>query len=251
MNSQLRVFETQFSKTYESVKVNTTRDYKESKYQFLGFRAKDVRKFKYEYYSNLSSDLKIQFLEILIKQSQISEVVSWALYRLEEFSVDELIKYKIIIISFANYIENWWHSDQLSLIYAKILDNHKLLFQSLQHFNKSQNPWLKRLSLTSIYHYSISRISPLPFEMSSPLVERLLLDEHYYVQKGVGWILRELSNLYYDKTLHFLRLHIKHIKAITFATSIEKLKDVHKNELKEIRKKEVSNRYKFHSHLNT
>ena len=248
MNSQLKLFEKEFSHSAKRGKSKDTSDYLDSRYEFLCFKAADVRKFKYEYYDKLDTEQKMVFLDILIKQSNISEVVSWALYRLDEFDIEDLIKHKRIILSFADMIENWWHSDQLSSVYSKMLDTHKVLFDSLRNFNNSQRPWLKRQSIVSLYYYSSMRKHPLPFEMAIPLVEKLLLDEDYYVQKGVGWTIRELSQLYYNKTLDFMRVHAKHISSTAFSTAAEKLEEQDKEELKAIRKKGVSNKYEFHGH---
>ena len=55
------------------------------------------------------------------------------------------------------------------------------------------------------------------------LVENLLLDTDYYVQKAVGWVLHECSAIYPAQTLDFLTKQANKISAIAFTTAIKKL----------------------------
>jgi len=41
-----------------------------------------------------------------------------------------------------------------------------------------------------------------------PLITRLLNDKEYYVQKGLGWTLRELHNVYPEQAIAYLQTHI-------------------------------------------
>jgi 3-methyladenine DNA glycosylase AlkD len=69
-----------------------------------------------------------------------------------------------------------------------------------------------------------------------PLVEKLLDDEHYFVQKGVGWTLRELSVIYHDVTWQFLIKHHTRISGAAFTAAAEKLSPAKKEKLKDLRK---------------
>ena len=62
-------------------------------------------------------------------------------------------------------------------------------------------------------------------------------DKEYYVQKGIGWALREASNVYYDYTLDFIMQHIKEIKPAAYSAAIEKLQPNHLEQVKVLRKK--------------
>lgn len=249
MNISLFDFEEKFkSITIISLKDCSSKDYKESRYTILGYRADDIKSFIYKPYLELETKSKIEFLNSIILYSKISESVSWALYKLEEFNIEELIQNKNILLNWANIIENWWHCDQLSSIYNQILDNHRLFFKELQSFNSFSYPWHRRLSVTSLYYYAKNCKKPLPLEMTLPLIERLLSDEHYYVQKAVGWTLREMSQINYEHTLKFLKIHAKHIAPAGFSTALEKIKEKDKTYIKELRKKDNSNPHEFEAH---
>lgn len=243
-------FEYEFKKIeYSKLKDLTSQDYKESKLKFLGYRAPEIKSFKYQYYLELYDiEEKVSFLEIIFKQSKYSECKSWALYELDKIDVQELVLYKPILISMVDYVENWWHCDQLSSICFKLLQVNRIFFSNLQSFSRYSSLWHRRLSLTSLYYYAKQNSNPIPYEMGISIVESLLNDEEYYVQKAIGWTLKEMSELYYDKTLKFLQIHIKHIPSAGYSTSLEKLKNKDKVELQEIRKRGVSNKYEFHAH---
>ncbi|MBN8548143.1 MAG: DNA alkylation repair protein [Deltaproteobacteria bacterium] len=141
-----------------------------------------------------------------------------------------------VISKWSTRIENWAHSDGLSSIYVKIIEsNPARIWPTLQRWNKSKLPWLRRQSIVSIHYYSSARKSVQPFEKAIPLVKNLLHDEHYYVQKGVGWTLRELSNVHAEKTKNFLTQHAALISPAAFSAAIEKLSDREKAALKKLR----------------
>lgn len=68
------------------------------------------------------------------------------------------------------------------------------------------------------------------------LITPLLSDEEYYVQKGVGWALREMYNAYPRETLFYFHEHIHEITSIAFTAAMEKMKPAEKDKLKALRK---------------
>lgn len=62
----------------------------------------------------------------------------------------------------------------------------------------------------------------------------------HYVQKGVGWTLRELHNVYPKETYAFLAANIDRLKSYAFSASTEKMTQDGKARLKRLREKERS-----------
>ncbi|MFP4402402.1 MAG: DNA alkylation repair protein [Candidatus Nanoarchaeia archaeon] len=245
----LQDFETQFKQhPISTLKDCSSQDYQESTYTMLCYRANDIKSFQYMPYSNIENQSKLEFLNSLIVHSTISEVVTWALYEVELFEISELITQKKMLINWSYQIENWWHCDQLSSIYNKVLSSKRIFFKDLLAMSNFSSLWQRRLSLTSLYYYAKQCSNPLPLDMTLPLVEKLLLDEEYYVQKGVGWTLREMSQIDYDKTLDFLKIHTKHLSSASFSAAIEKLNAEDKLYIKELRKTQNSNPHEFQAH---
>lgn len=249
MNFTLQEFESAF-KNHSNYKTKkcSTKDYKSSKYKILSYRNSEIQSFKSEEYDLLDNREKLEFLNHIILYSSISECVSWAFYKTQDLPTQELISNKRLIFNWSYTIENWWHCDHLSSIYNSILSKDRLFYKELQAMNKFSSLWQRRLSITSLYYYAKVCVNPIDIKLALPLVEHLLLDEEYYVQKGIGWTLREMSLIDYQITLDFMKLHAKHIPSTGFSTSIEKLANKDKEELKHIRKQNSSNPHEFKGH---
>ncbi len=134
-------------------------------------------------------------------------------------------------------IDNWAHADCLSGIYARILeDSPKSVYPIFVTWNKSKNPWLRRLSIVSLLYYSSQRETVLPLNKILPLVKHQLEFDHYYVQKGVGWTLRETGNVYPDETYRFVEQHVQKISATAYSAATEKMSAKQRAHLKKLRK---------------
>lgn len=249
MHISLKDFETQFtSLNPKSLKDCSSADYQNTKYKVLCYRAEDIKGFSYTPFDELPENSKLEFLNSIILHSSISESLIWALYKAEKLDIDTLISNKKMLLNWSYMIENWWHSDQLSSIYNKILDNNRVFFKDLQAMSNFSSPWQRRLSMTSLYYYAKNCKNPLPVEMTLPLIEKHLHDEEYYVQKGVGWTLREMSQINYKQTLEFLKVHAKHIAPAGFSAALEKIDAKDKEYIKQLRKKDSSNPHEFEAH---
>jgi 3-methyladenine DNA glycosylase AlkD len=138
----------------------------------------------------------------------------------------------------AHRIDNWVHSDQLSKLVAKSLENDfKAIFPVLKSWNQSVSPWLQRQSLVGLFYYSAMRKSQPPVEQVLHFVRRHLQSDHYYVQKAVGWTLRETHNVYPQIALEFLKEHIRELSSYAWSAATEKMQPKVKEGLKELRKK--------------
>jgi 3-methyladenine DNA glycosylase AlkD len=119
-----------------------------------------------------------------------------------------------------------------------MLQHHlDVLYPQLVQWNKSNNLWERRQSVVCLFYYSRTRKHFLPFDKSIELIINLLNDKEYYVQKGIGWALREASNVYYEFTYDFILQHIHQIKPAAYSAAIEKLHPKHREEVRLMRKK--------------
>ncbi len=133
-------------------------------------------------------------------------------------------------------VENWEHADALCALYSIFLERFsKLVEPTLRQWNRSKNPWKRRASVVSTIYYASKKRTPPSRQMVLSLIEPLLEDHDPYVQKGVGWQLREAYKLWPRETLKFLESHILDLPAITFSYATEKLSLTDKQRLKVIR----------------
>jgi 3-methyladenine DNA glycosylase AlkD len=145
-----------------------------------------------------------------------------------------------ILPSWVEKVDNWAHSDSLSKYLTRLLEHktaHKELLRILKTWNSSSNLWERRQSLISLYYYARTKKEFINYEISEKLISNLMLDKEYYVQKAVGWALRESFNAYPKQTFAFIEHNIKSISSVAFTTCIEKMNDAQKLTLKTKRKK--------------
>ncbi len=134
-------------------------------------------------------------------------------------------------------VDNWGSCDGMAKIYTKILEviPDEVLPQ-LEKWNKSTNSWDRRQSVVSLLYFSRTKKVVLPYDTIIKFIDRLLDDKEYYVQKGVGWSLKELYQVYPKETLKYLENNIKKISSIAFSPATEKLKKKDKEKLKNLRR---------------
>lgn len=121
-------------------------------------------------------------------------------------------------------VDNWCHSDGLSAIYSRILESYpEKMYPQIVKWNHSKNEWLRRISLVSLIHYTGKNAVYLPLNKVSPLVSNCLDDERYYVQTAVGWVLREMGNIYKDEITKYLKSHVKEMSRVAISRATEKL----------------------------
>lgn len=148
--------------------------------------------------------------------------------------------------SWIRNIDNWAHSDTLSAHLASLLDfaleekDQQLISKHLKirkKWNKSSNSWTRRQSIVSLLNYSRLRKKTLSFNKIINFIHPLLTDDAFYVQRAVGWTLRETHNLYSQETYSYIEANIYKISSIAFSAATEKMGPTQKKKLLLLRKK--------------
>lgn len=175
--------------------------------------------------------------EYIYKNSRLFEAQMAALRFAEDRTYTNGLREWKIVKTWVDHIDNWAHSDVLSKIYSFLYERHpETIEPTLRKWNKDKNPWKQRASVVStIYYASKNRKAP-PLKFVFELVEPLIYHKDPYVQKGVGWQLREAYNLYPKQTLAFLKKHNTEFPATVFSYATEKLSKDVKQKLKAERK---------------
>lgn len=136
-----------------------------------------------------------------------------------------------------NDVTDWGFCDSLSKIYTKHLEFlPDEVYAQLARWNRDRDPWKRRQSVVSLLYYTRTKKKILPYSKIQPLIHSLLDDHEYYVQKGVGWSLRELHTAYPEQTFEYLKRNSKRISSTAFTAATEKLDTGSKKVLKELRK---------------
>jgi 3-methyladenine DNA glycosylase AlkD len=209
-------------------------------YEFVGLSVPGQRTlFKKGFsFSDHDPQSQLDIWDKLWKESRQYEIMNFALMfiskHVDYFSPAILWN---ITKSWVEQVDNWAHSDSLSGIYAQLLEKETdLIYTHYKNWNTSPNPWERRQSIVGLLYYSRMRKAWLPLDKMLAMVSPLMHDEDYFVQKGVGWTLREMGNVYPEKVYTFLETNITVIHPVAFTAAIEKLDDTIKAQLKALRK---------------
>lgn len=120
-------------------------------------------------------------------------------------------------------VDNWCHSDALASLYSQLLEaQFDEVYPQLQAWNADEPLWLRRLSITSLVHYTGKNAIFLPPERMLPLLERCVGDDRRYIQLALGWVLRELGRVHAREAEQFLQANAARMGAVAWARALEK-----------------------------
>jgi 3-methyladenine DNA glycosylase AlkD len=178
----------------------------------------------------------LQYWDKVWKESSYFESMSLALYYYQHknLSKSEFTKLK----TWVDRCTCWEHSDDLSKIYAQVLEgNPNWVLPIYRKWNKSKCTWKKRQSVVGLLEYASKRKKTLSFNDLISFVNPLLSDEEYYVQKGIGWTLREIYNVYPEKALNYIQKNLFNISPNAYSAATEKIDKNIKKEMNDRRKR--------------
>ncbi len=142
-----------------------------------------------------------------------------------------------VVRHWSTRVDNWCHSDLLSSLYSRVLERYPdEVYPQLQAWNAAESEWLRRISIVSLVHYSGRNAVFLPPDMVLPLVSNCLGDARHYVQTAVGWVLREMGQIYPDELAEYLEAHASAMSASAFSRAIERRSADSRARLREMRK---------------
>jgi 3-methyladenine DNA glycosylase AlkD len=185
--------------------------------------------------------------DFIFRASPTFEVITAAFAFADTHRGPELAARRKLLERWVERSDNWATSDGLSSLYARILEHDRAaLLSTLSKWAGSKNPWKRRQSLVSLLYYSRGRDPQrvLPYARLIAFVELQIADPHYYVQKGVGWTIREIYNVYPRETTAWLTKNITRVAAPAWQAATEKLPPATKSELKALRKEASRGRKK-------
>jgi len=170
------------------------------------------------------------------REAPVHEAMHLPLFYFEERKDKLTPKDWMLLKTWISRIDGWEHSDMLSKIYSFLLERFpKLVYPTLKTWNHSPNPWKRRNSIVPLILYASKKRTYLPASHILPLVKSLLKDPDPYIQKAVGWTLRECHTVYPKETLKFLEAHIHTLSATSFSYATERLAATEKQSLKQKR----------------
>jgi 3-methyladenine DNA glycosylase AlkD len=134
-----------------------------------------------------------------------------------------------------NGIVNWAHTDVLSgKALSYFITNKIVEIESLKKWNDSASKWKRRavpVTLIDVLKMDV------PLGRLFRTIEPLMLDSEKFVQKGLGWFLREAWKMYPEETEDFLFKWKDTCGRIIIQYATEKMEKGNKNRFKRAKQK--------------
>lgn len=193
-------------------------------------------------FSFASNDKEFTFhlFDKVFKESPSHEGKNQALLYLDQHYKHISVKTQLRILPrWVNYVDNWAHSDYLSKFLTRLHEHPESKQQMrllVNGWNTSARLWKRRQSLVSLFYYARTKKEYMDVETVKQLLANVLTDNAYFVQKAVGWTLRESYQVYPKQTYQLIEENIKLISPVAFTTCLEKMTEREKTALKQKRK---------------
>ncbi|MCF8009428.1 MAG: DNA alkylation repair protein [Halanaerobiales bacterium] len=181
--------------------------YMRNKFEFFGIKAQARRKATNKF---IKKDRRLDYenIEVVIKrlwEMEEREYQYFATELLEKYITD----FKAEIINLLEYMitkKSWW--DTVDRIAKKLVGKYFELFlnkreQYLEKWVKSNNIWLQRTTLLYQLGYKEKTNINLLFD----LIKRLKDIDQFFIQKAIGWSLREYSRIEPEVVKKFIQNH--------------------------------------------
>ncbi len=220
--------------------INNLQQYVGTKYHFYALKNPTVQAvFKKGFsFSHEPIPVQMEFYTKLWNESNCYEMMYLSLMYLSIYCK----KHKnfdafLLAKSFLFKIDNWAHSDFLSSIIGRhMIYDESNIYKELYTLNNAENFWERRAALVPLLYHLKSKKSNLTMNHFYDSINLRILDETYYVQKAVGWLLREFGEKFPNELLSYLYQNAYQMSSIAFATATEKISTTDKEQLKLIRK---------------
>ncbi len=134
-----------------------------------------------------------------------------------------------LIHSWVDEATGWGLCDWIGLgPVAKVVYARPERFRDLVRWTKSPNPWRRRIAVYGLHDFVFAGELDKPFE----LLERLLYDSEFWVQRGVGTWLRECWKQDRRRTEGFLRAHVRGLPKVVITVATERAPKAFREELR-------------------
>jgi 3-methyladenine DNA glycosylase AlkD len=183
----------------------TTQKFFKEEVKCYGVRSEIVRGIGRKYYKNVKLENKNNLFllcEELFSSGYLEEFSIGATYLPKFISQFQLEDIKIFKKWIEKYVDNWAKCDTFcNHTVGSFIEKYPVKIKDLLNWAKSDNRWLKRASAVSLV---IPAKKGLFQEEIFKISDILLVDKDDMVQKGYGWLLKELSRECQEKVLSYV-----------------------------------------------
>jgi len=192
----------------------------------MGVRTADVRKIARMYYAvviGLSKDELFELCEKMFNSDCYEEktvAIDWIFRLRDKYKKSDFVRFKKWI---GKYVHNWAHCDDFCThVIGAFLNKYPAKIETVVNkWSKSKNRWLRRGSAVSLI-YVIARGGE-ELKYAFQISDLLMTDEDDLVQKGYGWLLKEVADRYPSEVYKYVVKNQDKMPRVALRYAIEKM----------------------------
>jgi len=131
-------------------------------------------------------------------------------------------------IKFLRDCDGWALEDGLSLSLRECLINHPELLDEVEKWTENKNFWIRRAALVFTLPYAKEGKDP---ERMLKWAEKYTPDQEWFIQKAIGWWLRELSKHNPGRVIEFLNNNWRNLKTVARNEATRKMGEKHRGKI--------------------
>lgn len=215
----------------EELKQNADQGYAERVKKFskgkitnYGVKIPVTRKISAKYFQKVKKRSKKEIFGLceLLLQSGYSEeriiAFDWAFRVKRQYTLSDFDRFESWL---KTYVTGWGSCDDFCThAFGEFLYQFSEVTPEVKKWTQSDNQWVRRAAAV-VFIYSIRRNKYI--EQGFEIADILLLDREDLVQKGYGWMLKEISNVYPQKVFEYVMAHKDRMPRTSLRYAIEKL----------------------------
>lgn len=187
-------------------------NYMRNKFKFLGIQAVERRKITRPYFKEERKSKKIEW-DFIFKcwDDEYREVQYIALDYLKDMSSylekEDIYNLKVLIKN-----KSWWDTIDIisGLVGGLVLENEGLVKMML-NWSRDENIWVRRVSIL----YQLKFKEELDTEILKIIIKNNMGTEEFFINKAIGWILREYSKIDQAWVRNYIEENEKNLNSLT------------------------------------
>lgn len=112
-------------------------------------------------------------------------------------------------------------------ILGRYVHEHPEKKSVLVRLAESGSVWSRRIAIVATFYF----IKRKDYRLTISLAKKLMNDEHHYIQKGVGWMLKEIGNKNKGVLIDFLKKYYHRMPKVMSRYAMEKLTKEEKHKI--------------------
>lgn len=192
-----------------------------------GVRIPVVREISKQYFSHVKDRPKQEIYglcNILVQSSYIEEMIiafDWVFRLRKKYEQSDFYRFESWL---KQYVVNWATCDDFCThAFGNFLYQYPQYVSFVKKWTQSDNRWVKRATAVIMIH-SIRQNAHIDYAFE--IATLLLHDQDYMVQKGYGWMLKEISKVYPEKVFEYVQNNKSTMPRTALRYAIEKLDPV-------------------------